>query len=73
MGLRGIEPRTSCMSGRHSGRLSYRPDATNFPDGKAVLVSREGLPAARLGVLAIRAHGHIKFASPFRLRTDLPG
>jgi hypothetical protein len=27
VGLRGFEPRTSCMSGRHSGRLSYRPDA----------------------------------------------
>ncbi len=51
VGLRGFEPRTSCMSGRHSGRLSYRPDATNFPDEKAVLVSREGLPAARRGVL----------------------
>ena len=37
------------------------------------LFSREELPAARLGVLTIQAHGHIKFASPLRLRTDGPG
>jgi hypothetical protein len=32
MGLRGFEPRTSCVSSRHSGRLSYRPDLSDFPD-----------------------------------------
>ena len=37
------------------------------------LFSREELPAARRGVLTIQAHGHIRLASPLRLRTDGPG
>jgi hypothetical protein len=74
VGLRGFEPRTSCVSSRHSGRLSYRPATELFelelPGCKeGFLFSREELPAARRGVLTIQAHDGIEFASPHRLRT----
>ena len=73
MGLRGIEPRTSCMSGRHSepaelqARFLY-----NFPDVQQLLISREELPAAGQGGLSIIAHDEITFAPEYRLRTDSP-
>lgn len=78
MGLRGLEPRTSCASSRRSGRLSYRPRSgltrLSIPDvKKGFLFSQEGLPAPRLGVLTVEAHDRIEFASPGGLRTDRPG
>ncbi len=33
VGLRGLEPRTSSLSGKRSNRLSYRPQCYALPDG----------------------------------------